>query len=377
MKRLLRFLIGGAVVFGVALVLFAFALSYESACPTGASAPPPEGMARMRAVQQHCYGGPETLRLEEMAKPVPSAHELLVAVHVASVNPLDWHYLRGQPFVMRLSSGMGAPNGASFGVDFAGVVEAVGDSVTGFAPGDSVFGSHFGAFAEYLTVGDADGVAHMAHGGSFDDFATLGVAATTALQAVRDRGQVTQGQRVLVNGASGGVGTFAVQVAKWRGAHVTGVASARNLELLQTLGADATVDYTASDFTRDTARFDVIIDMVGNHAPSALRRVLRPGGRVVLVGGPELDRWLGPVRTMAAYTAYDRFVPESFAGMLATTTQADLTTLAGLVSNGTLRPVIDRRFTLDQVREAVAYQENGRSRGKNLLVIRETAAGRP
>ena len=304
MRRLLRFLwralVGIALLLGAVVAVLALVLRRESPCPPVAPVPPvapaataPDGAGgpvadstSMLAVRQHCYGAPETLQLERIARPVPSAHQVRVRVHAASLNALDWHYLHGRPYVMRLDAGIGTPKEPAFGADFAGVVDAVGDSVTRFAPGDSVFGSRTGSFGEYVTVGETAGVARMPAGATFEDASTLGVAATTALQALRDHAGVQPGDRVLINGASGGVGTFAVQLAKSMGAHVTGVASTRNQELLRSLGADATIDYTTTDFTQATARYDVIVDMVGNHAPSALRRALAPGGRVVLVGGP-------------------------------------------------------------------------------------------
>jgi NADPH:quinone reductase-like Zn-dependent oxidoreductase len=368
MKKPLKLLAGAVALLGVASGVLALVISHSSPCPA-APLPAAAGVSRMQAVRQACYGGPDVLRLERVPKPIPAADEVLVRVHVAAVNPLDWHYLRGEPYLMRLESGIGRPGDQSFGADFAGIVEAVGDSVSGFAPGDSVFGSRGGAYAEYLTVRATTGIARIPSGVSFEQAAALPVAASTALQALRDRAHVASGEHVLINGASGGVGTFAVQIAKSMGAHVTGVASTRNMDLLQSIGADATVDYTHTDFTRDTLRYDVIIDMVGNHSPSALRRVLRPGGRAVLVGGPSTDRFLGPIVSMVAFLVYDVFVPEKFSGMLATTDAADLITLAGMVSKGTLQAVIDRRFTLAEVAEAITYQEQGRSRGKNLVMV--------
>ncbi len=380
MRRFLRFLLralaGITLLLGAAVAVLALLLRRETPCPPGAlattdalAADAAPDASSMLAIRQHCYGPPEVLQLERVSRPVPSARQLLVRVRAASVNPLDWHYQRGRPYVMRLESGLGTPKEAAFGADFAGVVEAVGDSVTRFAPGDSVFGSRTGAFGQYVTIGETAGVARMPSGVSFEEASTLGVAATTALQALRDHAHVQPGERVLINGASGGVGTFAVQLAKSMGAHVTGVASTRNQELMRSLGADATLDYTQVDFTQAGARYHVIIDLVGNHAPSALRRVLERDGRAVLVGGPELDPYLGPVRPMVAFTVYDWFVPEAFGGMLATTTQPDLTALAALMARGALRVVIDRRFTLAEVPAAVAYQEQGRSRGKNVVLM--------
>ncbi len=370
MNKPLKFLGGTVLVVAATLGSLALVLSHSSTCPSTTPATALTDTAgTMGAVHQPCYGGPELLLLERLRIPVPADSELLVRVHAAGVNPLDWHYLRGEPYIMRLMTGLGAPDDRAFGADFAGVVAAVGDSVSQYAPGDSVFGSRSGAYGEYLVVRETGGVAHMPSGVSFEQAAAMPVAASTALQALRDRAHVARGDRVLVNGASGGVGTFAVQIAKSLGAHVTGVASTRNMELLQSLGADATVDYTQTDFTQDTARYDVIIDMVGNHAPSALRRVLVPGGRAVLVGSTSTEPFLGPLLGTLRFMAYDPFVDESFMQMFATTKASDLATLAGLMATGSLRAVIDRRFTLTEIAEAITYQENGHSRGKNLVLM--------
>lgn len=373
MHRSLKVL-GGATLLLIATVgVLALVVARTNACPsitTTADTADSSSTTGMLAVRRHCYGGPDVLRLEQIARPTPSPNELLVEVHVAAVNPLDWHFLRGEPYVMRFLTGLGAPTDTSFGADFAGVVTAIGDSVTMYAVGDSVFGSHSGAYAEYLTVRESGSVAHMPSDVSFEQAAALPVAASTALQALRDQAHVVRGERVLINGASGGVGTFAVQIAKSFGAHVTGVASTRNMELVQSLGADATVDYTQTNFTRDSARYDVIIDMVGNHEAWALRRALVPGGRAVLVGAPDHDRFLGPLRGMLGTTIYTWFVKEQFLGLFASINVEDLTTLGTMMASGGLHAVIDRRYSLRESADAVAYQQAGRSRGKNLVIVR-------
>ncbi len=367
-----RKLVGtAALLFSIAVVGFGLLLSRDAACPAANSAmePVPPGSATMQSARYRCYGDPDVIHWETVARPVLSDSSVLVRVHAAATNPLDWHYMRGKPYIMRLSSGLGRPADVRLGQDFAGVVESVGANVTRFAPGDSVFGASTGAFGEFIAVRENADIAHVPDSMSLTDAAALPVAATTALQAVRDVGQVATGQRVLVNGASGGVGTYAVQIAKSLGAHVTGVSSGRNVELVRSLGADVTIDYTSEDFTAGAARYDVIIDNVGNHAPSALRRVLLPAGRVVVVGGPERDRWLGPIRSLLGALVYGWFVEPTFKGLMAETTQEDLEYLSMLVRQGKLRSVIDRQFNASDLREAIAYQESGRSRGKNIVRI--------
>jgi NADPH:quinone reductase-like Zn-dependent oxidoreductase len=362
-----------ALLLVVAVLTFGALLGRNAACPPAGDvaieANAPDTLS-MQAARYRCYGDTDVIHWETVARPMLSDTSVLVRVHVAATNPLDWHFMRGEPYFMRLSSGMGRPSDVRLGQDFAGVVEAVGAKVTRFAVGDSVFGASSGAFGEYVAVREAGSIAHVPDSMSLAEAAAMPVAATTALQAVRDVGGVTGGKRVLVNGASGGVGTYAVQIAKALGAHVTGVASTRNVALVQSLGADATIDYTTQDFTTDTVRYDVIIDNVGNHAPSALRRALVPNGRVVVVGGPDADRWLGPLRSFVGAIVYGWFVEPTFKGLFAETTQKDLEYLSTLVKQGKLRSVLDREFAASALREAVAYQESGRSRGKNIVRIR-------
>lgn len=361
-----------ALIFVASVLVFGVVLSRDAACPSmdaTAIESAPAGVSTMQAARYHCYGDTDVIHWETVARPELSDSSVLVRVHAVATNPLDWHYMRGKPYIMRLSSGIGRPSDVRLGQDFAGVVEAVGANVTRFASGDSVFGASPGAFGEYIAVRENADIARVPDSMSLAEAAAMPVAATTALQAVRDAGQVTTGQRVLVNGASGGVGTYAVQIAKSLGAHVTGVSSARNVELVRSLGADATIDYTSEDFTTGTARYDVIIDNVGNHAPSVLRRVLAPAGRVVVVGGPERDRWFGPIRNLVGALVYGWFVEPTFTGLFSETSQVDLEYLAALVRLGRLHSVIDRQFEAPELREAIAYQESGRSRGKNIVII--------
>jgi len=366
-------ILGG--IFGIlaaAVLSLALVLSHDSACgPPGAV---PGQTTLMKAIRYRCYGSPEVLQLEEVAKPTPADDEVLVKVQAASVNPLDWHYMRGKPYIMRLSSGIGRPTDPRFGVDFAGTVEAVGKNVQRFKPGDEVFGGKSGALAEYVTVREGRALALKPADISFEEAAAVPIAAITALQAVRDKGQVKPGQKVLVNGASGGVGTFAVQIAKAYGAEVTGVSSTRNVELVRSLGADHVIDYKRQDFTRGAQRYDVIIDNVGNHPLLAYRRVLEPDGIVVMVGGPSEDPWIGPLARPIRAAVLSPFVSQRFAMLMAELNPEDMGVLRDLLAAGKLKPVIDRRYTLPEVPAAIAYLEEGRARGK---VVIDVAGPRP
>ena len=323
----------------------------------------------MKALHHRCYGGPETLTLEDVSKPDVADDAVLVKVHAAAVNPLDWHYMRGKPYVMRFDSGFGAPKNVRIGVDFAGIVEAVGKSVTRFAVGDRVFGLANGALAEYVAVRESRTLAKVPDGVSLAEAAAVPVAGMTALQALRDKGKVTAGQRVLVNGASGGVGTYAVQIAKALGAEVTGVCSTRNLELVRGLGADHVVDYTRDDFTQGSVRYDVIIDNVGTHSVSEYRRVLTPQGVLVVVGSLDDGAYLGPVATLAKAKAAGLFGSQRIEPFLSAGNPQDLAALQALMERGALRSAIDRTYPLADAAQAIAYLETGRARGKVIVEI--------
>jgi NADPH:quinone reductase-like Zn-dependent oxidoreductase len=277
--------------------------------------------------------------------------------------------MRGKPYVMRLSSGLGKPKDARFGVDFSGTVEAVGKNVQRFKPGDEVFGGKSGAFSQHITVREDRALVLKPANITFEQAAAVPVAAITALQALRDKGQVKPGQKVLVNGASGGVGTFAVQIAKSLGAEVTGVCSTRNVELVRSIGADHVIDYRQEDFTRGAQRYDLIIDNVGNHPLLAYKRVLYPKGIVVMVGGSSEDPWIGPLVRPLTGVALSPFVSQQFVMLLAELNQEDMGVLRDLLAAGTLKPVIDRRYTLAEVPAAVAYLEEGRARGKVVIGV--------
>jgi NADPH:quinone reductase-like Zn-dependent oxidoreductase len=313
----------------------------------------------MKAIVRDTYGPPKRLRLEEVDQPALSDDSVLVRVRAASVNPYDWHLLRGRPYLIRLSEGLRRPKRPGLGVDVAGVVEAVGKNVTQLAPGDEVFGGGAGAFAEYVVGVERKLVPKPARL-SFEEAAAIPIAGVTALQAVRDRGEVQPGQKVLINGASGGVGTFAVQIATWLGAEVTGVCSTRNVELVRLLGADRVVDYTRDDFTRGAERYDVIFDTIGNRSLTALRRALTASGTLVLAGGDSLSLLLRGL-------ALRRFVRHRLRPFVANVNADDLLVLKELVEAGEVRPIVDRTYPLAEAAAAIAYVETRRARGKVVL----------
>ena len=348
------------------IAVLAVALAHNAACPSRAESPP--GKDIMRAVTYQCYGSPEVLQVVETGRPEPADNEVLVRVKAASVNPMDWHYMRGSPYFMRLMSGIGRPEDTRLGTDFAGVVESVGAEVSEFKPGDTVFGGATGAFGEFVVL-DADrSVTHMPPGISFAEAAAIPVAAITALQALRDSGKVQAGQRVLINGASGGVGGYAVQIARSLGATVIGVCSTRNVERVLALGADRVIDYTQSDYTRAEEEYDLIVDLVGNHSVQANRRVLASGGRMVIVAGGQGD-WLGPLKNPIMAARLSPLGEQEFVTLLARLDKPDLDALAAMMAGGELRSVIDRHYPLSRVAEAIAYSETGRAQGKIIVDI--------
>lgn len=366
MKLRYKILLGFFGVVAAGVLALAVAISYTADCPPAPAVEP--GTETMQALRARCYGSPDVLTIEDVPRPVPAADQMLVRVRAAGVNPLDYHYMRGSPYLMRLMAGIGRPDSVAVGVDFAGIVEAVGDDVDAFAVGDAVFGWATGAFAEYLVVSEAGPVAKKPDTASFEEAASIGVAATTALQALRDHGKTSPGDKVLINGASGGVGSFAVQIAKSMGATVTGVCSTPNVPLVSALGADAVIDYRREDYTEQSERYDVVIDMVGNHSPAKNHTVLEDGGRYVLVGGPKGD-WFAPLKRplQAAWTSL--FVDETLVTMLARMKADDVATLAAMLADQRIVPAIDRRYSLADAPEAIRYSETGRARGKIILLI--------
>jgi NADPH:quinone reductase-like Zn-dependent oxidoreductase len=319
------------------------------------------------------YGPPDVLRLAALEKPVPAAGEVLVRVRAAAVNPLDWHYVRGTPYVMRFGTGLRKPAVIRLGVDFAGTVEAIGPGVTRFAPGDDVLGGRTGAFAEYVVMREDRPLVRKPTGVSFEQAAAVPIAAVTALQGLRDKGRIARGQKVLINGASGGVGTYAVQIARHFGADVTGVCSTRNVDLVRSLGAAHVIDYTRTDFTMGTARYDIVLDNVGNQPIGAVRRTLTEGGRYVLVGGggPDDHRWLGPLGRVVGLYVRAPFVSQQLGMFIAELNVRDLDLLARLLQDGTIKSVIDRRYRWPAVPDAIRYVEQGRARGKVIVTFED------
>jgi NADPH:quinone reductase-like Zn-dependent oxidoreductase len=324
-----------------------------------------EETTMMKALVRHRYGGPGVVRVEEIERPALSDEEVLVRVRATSLNKLDWHTLRGWPRLFRLVSRGGTvrPKDPQLGVDFAGVVEAVGKDVDDLQPGDEVFGGEDGAFAEYVSATD---LVRKPANVTFEEAATMPIAGLTALQGLRDHGRLQAGERVLINGASGGVGTLAVQIARALGAHVTAVCGARNLEQARRLGADRVLDYTREDFTREDASYDLVLDVAGGHSWFAIRRVLPRDGRFVVVGAHGNRRQLGH---LAALRLESIGTSRTFGFFVAKFNKPDLQTLADMLENGSLKPVIDRSYELTEASEALRTFGEGHVRGKLVLTI--------
>ena len=364
-KRILMWTV--AVILVTLLVLFEVAY-WTSSNDCGHTAAPANPMKAI----VYCDYGVANLKLEEIEKPAPNDDQLLVRVRAASINPYDWHFVEGTPYVMRaMGVGLRKPKDTRLGVDFAGTVEAVGKNVTQFKPGDEVFGGRGGAFAQYVCPRATRAVALKPTNMSFEEAASVNIAAITALQGLRDKGKVQPGQKVLINGASGGVGTFAVQIAKSLGADVTGVCSTRNVDLVKSLGADHVIDYTKEDFTKGAERYDVMLDNVGNHSLSECKDVLTPTGKYVLIGGGGAgdQGFLGGLGKALWAMVFSKFVNQQMGMMMADANQKDLTVLADMMQTGKLKPVIDRTYKLEQVPDAVRYVEQGHARGKVVITV--------
>ncbi|HEY3368220.1 MAG TPA: NAD(P)-dependent alcohol dehydrogenase [Symbiobacteriaceae bacterium] len=322
----------------------------------------------MKAIVNQKYGSPDVLELKEVEKPAPNDDEVLIKVHAASLNAADWHLLRADPFPVRLESGLLEPKRKVLGADVAGRVEAVGRNVKQFQPGDEVFGDisgcGFGGFAEYVCASENALVLKPANL-SFEEAAAVPMAAVTALQALRDKGQIQSGQKVLINGASGGVGTFAVQIAKSFGAEVTGVCSTGKMEIVRSIGADQVIDYTKEDFTQTGQRYDLILAANGYRSISHYKRALSPKGIYVMTGGSTAQMFqamlLGPVMSMIG--------SNKMGSMLARPSQTDLAFIRELVEAGKVVPVIDRHYMLSKVPDALRYLEEGHARGKIVITL--------
>jgi len=334
----------------------------EIASPAGTG----EG-STMTAVVHERYGRPDVLHLRDVEKPKINENQVLVRVHAASVNPVEWYGVTG-PIFGRIGNGLRRPKVTSVGADLAGRVESVGADVEGFRPGDEVFGIGVGAWAEYAVARGAR-LALKPASLSFEEAAAVPVAAITALQALRDHGQVRPGQKVLINGASGGVGTFAVQIAKVFGADVTAVCSTRNVELVRSLGADRVVDYTQEDFTKRSERHDLMLDIAGSRPFRQFKRVLTPEATVVLVGGPMTYRGLGPLPHLGGTFLSSKARRRTVKFFVAKVTTEDLTALGELLDAGKVKPVIDRRYELSQAADALAYLGEGHARGKVVITV--------
>ena len=326
----------------------------------------------MKAIVRDTYGSPDVLELKDIDKPEPADDEVLVRVHAASVNPADWHFLRGAPYIARMQFGLGKPKDRVLGCDVAGRVEAVGKNVTMLKPADEVFGSPFmhglGAFAEWVCISEyllAPKPANL----SFEQAAAVPVAASTALQGLRDQGQIEPGHKVLIIGASGGVGTFAVQIAKSFNAEVSGVCSTRNVEMVRSLGADHIIDYTQEDFTRSGRKYDLIFQLAGTLSPSECRSALTPKGTLVLSSGESEGRWIGPVDRVIKALVLSAFVSQKMASFTVKPNREDLQLLKQFIEDGTLTPVIDRTYPLAQVPEAIGYLEEGHAQGKVIITV--------
>jgi len=363
-KWIFRLILAG--LFLVFILLFiAYWRSTNDCGKTGAPANP------MKAIV-YCDYGLANLKLADVEKPVPNDDQLLVRVRAASVNPYDWHFVEGTPKIMRaMGVGLRKPKDTRLGVDFAGTVEAVGKNVTKFKPGDDVFGGKGGAFAEYVCPRADRAVTMKPAGVTFEQAAAVNIAGLTALQAIRDRGKVQPGQTVLINGASGGVGTFAVQIAKSFDADVTGVCSGRNVDLVRSLGADRVIDYTKEDFTKSDQHYDVILDNVANHSLSECRRVLKPKGIYVLIGGGGVNEqgFIGALGKALKTMLLSPFVSQKMGMMMADLSQKDLAILGDMMQSGKLKPVIDRTYKLSEVPDAIRYVEEGHARGKVIITV--------
>jgi NADPH:quinone reductase-like Zn-dependent oxidoreductase len=365
----LRYKIISAVGLLIVASLVAVALVLSHDAPCGPAHPAAPTAASMRAVVHRCYGTPQVLKVDSIARPLLADDGVLIRVRAASINPLEWHLVRGNPYVMRAALGIGVPKDIRLGIDFAGTVEAVGKRVTQFKPGDEVFGGADGALAEYVTVPASGPVTLKPQSLTFVEAAAIPIAGLTALQALRDHGNVKPGQKVLINGAAGGVGVFAVQIGKALGAEVTGVASTKSAALVSSLGATRVIDYTRENYADASGGYDVILDLVGNRSLSENRRALKPTGVYIGIGGgtPEEGGLLGPVSGALKQMVVAPFVSQKLVLFEARLDQNDLVSLRELIQAGKLRIVIDRQFTFAQAREALSYLEQGHAHGKVVI----------
>jgi NADPH:quinone reductase-like Zn-dependent oxidoreductase len=366
-KRVVKWTLG--TIF-VALILWGFVAYWTSTNDCDRNAANPANP--MKAVV-HCDYGITNLKLQEIEKPTPADDQVLVRVRAASLNPLDGHFVRGMWLARLMDGGLRKPKDTRLGVDYAGTVEAVGKNVTQFKPGDEVFGGRTGSLAQYVCARADRAIALKPANMTFEQAGSVAVAAITALQGLREKGHIQAGQKVLINGASGGVGTFAVQIAKSLGAEVTGVCSTRNLDLVRSIGADHVIDYTKEDFTKGNQRYDVIFDNVQNHTFSDRRRVLTSNGICVLAGlggaGWHEDTWTHLVRSFTT-PLMSKFTSQKFSFYISQLNHEDLALLGDLMQSGKVTPVIDRTYkSLGEVQDALQYLEQGHARGKVVITV--------
>jgi NADPH:quinone reductase-like Zn-dependent oxidoreductase len=321
----------------------------------------------MKAIVYRDYGSPDVLKYEEVERPAVGDGEVLIKVRAASVNPLDWHSMRGEPYLLRIGMGLRKPKHTRLGVDVAGQVEAAGKNITQFKPGDGVFGTCEGAFAEYACTSESR-LVMKPDNITFEQAASAPVAAFTALQSLRDKGRIQPAQKVLINGAAGGVGTFAVQVARSFGAEVTGVCSTRNVEMVRSIGADHVIDYTREEFINSGQHYDLILDCIGNRSFSACRRALTPKGIYIAVGAMG-GRWLGPLPGLINALVLSRFVRQNLIVFLARQRKEDLIIMSELMAAGKVTPVIGRRYGLSETPDAIRYVEEGHAQGKTVITL--------
>ena len=324
----------------------------------------------LKAALRDRFGPPDAaVELREIDKPEPAEDEVLVRVHATSVNIADWYDVVGRPYVGRTQMGLRKPKTNRLGVDYAGTVDAVGKNVTQFRPGDEVFGGRNGAYAEYVCAREERAIVPKPPSVTFEEAAAAPVAALTALQGLRDKGNLEPGQKVLINGASGGVGTYAVQIAKALGGDVTAVCSTGNVEIARSLGADHVIDYTQEDFTRSGRRYDLMLDVAGSRSWSACKRILNPKATVVLVGGPKKNRLLGPIGHLVTFRLAAIGSGRKLVFFIAKFNKADMEVLRGFLESGKMRSVVDRRYELSEIADALEYIGEGHAKGKIVLTV--------